>query len=372
MKILFVSHSYPPILGGVENQNYNLAQNLKKIADIKIIANGHGKVWLPFFVPLTFLKALFLMKSYDVCLVGSGVLAPLAFSLKLFHPKKKFFSIIHALDVTFSFKKGFLPFIYKIINIPSIKKMDKLFVVGNFGINALEKVGTPKDKYVFIPNGVPLENIKKNYTHKDLEKLLGESLENKKIILRLGRFVPHKGTDWFIENIMTQLDQSIILVAVGGRVAKNTAGDPDIFPKCEKIIKDKHLENRVKLIPDIPQKDLEILLNTVDLVVAPNIDIPGSSEGFGINAIEAAGCERVVIASNFQGLADAVKDGQNGFLVEPGNVEQWTKKVEAILNSGEDFRRDFGIKAGAFVKENFAWEKIAKRYLEEIEKVMKN
>lgn len=371
MKILFISHSYPPILGGVESQNYNLAQELSKITPTKIIANGKGKIWLPIFIPLTFIRALFLMINYDACLVGSGVLAPVAAALKFFHPKKKFFSVIHALDVTFSFKKGFLPFVYKIINIPSIKAMDKLLVVGNFGIEALEKAGVPKHQSVFIPNGVPVENIRKNYTKKDLESLLKKDLQNKKVIFRLGRFVPHKGTAWFIENIMPQLDQDIILVAAGGRVAKNTAGDPDNFIECEKAIRNNHLENRVILIPNIPQNDLEILLNTADLVVAPNIDIPGSSEGFGINAIEAAACERVVVASNFQGLADAIKDDKNGFLVEPGNIEQWVKKIKTIFSTEEEFRKEFGKKASQFVIENYSWKKIAKRYLEEIEKLVR-
>lgn len=370
MKILFISHSYPPILGGVESQNYNLACGLSKIASVKIIANGKGKWWLPVFVPVTFLRALFLMTKYDACLVGNGVLAPLAAALKVFHPKKRFFSVIHALDVTFSFKKGFLPFVYKNVNIPSIKMLDKLFVVGNFGIDALEKAGVPRNHCIFIPNGVPVKDLRKKYTREDLKKLLKEDLNGKKIIFRLGRFVPHKGTAWFIGNVMPRLEQNIIFVAAGGRVAKNTAGDSDNFVECEKAIKDNSLEKRVKLIPDIPQKDLEIILNTVDLVVSPNIDIPGSSEGFGINAIEAAACERVIIASNFQGLADAIKDGKNGFLVETGNVEQWIKKINAVFSSGPDFSKDFGRMASQYVKDNFTWEKISKKYLDEIEKMI--
>ena len=63
MKILFVSHSYPPVWGGVESQNYNLAENLKKIADVKVIANGKGKKYLPIFLPMALLKMLFLMTA---------------------------------------------------------------------------------------------------------------------------------------------------------------------------------------------------------------------------------------------------------------------------------------------------------------------
>ena len=113
------------------------------------------------------------------------------------------------------------------------------------------------------------------------------------------------------------------------------------------------------------------MLNTAELVVAPNVKIHGSSEGFGINVIEAGACERVVVASELEGLKDAIQDGQNGFLVESGNAEKWTQKIEAIFAAGEDFRKQFGIRAAQFVKDNYSWDKIAGRYLEELEKVIK-
>ena len=77
MKILFISHSFPPIIGGIENQNYQLIEALRKSNQVKIIKNTRGKVWLPIFIPIAFFKAFFLMSRYDVCLLGSGVLAPL-------------------------------------------------------------------------------------------------------------------------------------------------------------------------------------------------------------------------------------------------------------------------------------------------------
>ena len=367
MKILFISHSYPPILGGVESQNFNLAQGLSKIAQVKIIANGRGKWWLPVFVPITFIRAFFLMMNYDACLVGNGVLAPIGAILKFFHPKKKFFSVVHGLDITFAEKYGILPKIYKTINIPSLKKLDKLFMVGNFTIKAAVKVGVPKENCVFIPNGVFIEKLKKERSRENLSELLEEDIDGKKIILRLARFVPHKGTAWFIRNVMSQLPENIILVATGYRVSKNTAGDPDNFEDCEKAIQEKSLQKRVRLMPNLPQEKLEILLNTCDLVVSPNIPYPESVEGFGINVIEAGACGRIVLASNYQGLAEAIKDGKNGFLVEPENTQQWVKKINAIFEAGPEFAKNFGEMAGKYVQENFTWEKISKRYLEEME-----
>ncbi|HHX58717.1 MAG TPA: glycosyltransferase family 4 protein, partial [Candidatus Moranbacteria bacterium] len=216
MKIIFISHSYPPILGGIENQNFNLVTGLEKIdqVKIKVISNQKGKWFLPFFLPWAFLKTFFLLGSYDACLFGSGVTTPIGRVLRFFHPRKKFFSVIHGLDVTFANKKGLLAKTYKAINIPSIISMNKLFMVGNATIEEATRVGIPRKKCVFIPNGVDFETLKSDGNRGDMEKIFGKKLAGKKLILRLGRFVPHKGTSWFIENIMPRLPENISLVAV--------------------------------------------------------------------------------------------------------------------------------------------------------------
>jgi len=368
MKILFVSHSYPPIRGGVESQNYNLAENLKKIADVKVIANGKGKKYLPIFLPVALLKIFFLMPRFDVCLLGNGVLAPWGALAKIFYRRKKYFSVVHGLDITFAKKKGFLAGIYEIINIPSLKKLDKLFMVGNATIEEAAKIGIKREKCVFIPNGINPEEFSRNYNREEISKILNADIGGKRIIFRLARFVPHKGTSWFIKNVMPYLGDNIMLIAAGGRVGKNTAGDKDDFEVCEKIIKEKSLENRVKLFPNITEEKKKILLSAADLVISPNIKVSGTMEGFGINVIEASACGRVVVASDFEGLKDAVKDGKNGFLVESGNAQAWIRKVGELLDD-DDFRQEFGKKAREYTIENYNWEKIARRYLEEMEKV---
>jgi len=158
------------------------------------------------------------------------------------------------------------------------------------------------------------------------------------------------------------------MVAAGARVGKNTTGDKDDFEVCEKIIKEKKLGDRVKLIPFIPEEDKRVLLNAVDIVISPNVKTPGTMEGFGINVIEASVCGRVVVASAMEGLLDAVQEGKNGFLVEEGNVEVWVRKVSELL-ADDGFRKDFEEKVKKYTVENYSWEKIAKKYLEAMKSV---
>jgi phosphatidylinositol alpha-1,6-mannosyltransferase len=363
---MFISRAYPPILGGIENQNYGIGQALSDLTLVKIIANKKGKKFLPLFFIQAFFIALFSLWKYDVVLLGDGVLAPLGLILRFFHPRKKFICIIHGLDITFAYKKSTLGKIYKAIIIPAIAKMDKLIMVGNHTISEAVKFGIPKEKCVFIPNGFDKDKVCDNFTRQDLATYLDLDLSDKKVLLRVGRYVRHKGLDWFIKEVMPLLPPNYILVGAGGRVAKKTAGDSDIFVDCEKNISENNLQARVKLFTNISQEKMNLLFNTVDLFISPNVKIEGSMEGFGINAIEGAACAKVVIASNLEGLKDAVINGKNGFLVEPRDAQRYAKKIQAVLEDNY-FRENFGKRAQEFTFKNFSWEAIGEKYLKELQ-----
>lgn len=370
MRILFVSRAHPPVFGGIENQNFGIGQSLSKIAPTRVIANARGKKNLPFFLPWISLKCLFLLPKYDIVLLGDGVLAPIGIFWKIFFPKKKYISIVHGLDITFAHKKSLLGKIYRYVNIPALKKMDKLVMVGQETIVEAEKIGISKGKCVFIPNGYYPDEIEKKCTRDDLQKFLGIDLEGKKVIFRGARFAKHKGVEWFIRNVMPKLPENYILVAAGGGIAKKTAGDENYFPKCQKAVEDLRLEGRVKLILNLERTDMKTLFNVCDVYISPNIKVHGSMEGFGITAIEAAACQRIVLASSLEGLKDAIKDGENGFLIEPGNADAWAKKIKEVL-SDDDFRLEFGEKARKYTMENFSWEKIAGRYFEMMQSLVR-
>ncbi len=362
LRILFVSRAYPPVLGGIENQNYGIAKALGAIAPTTIIANTKGKKFLPFFLPYAFVKMLFLLPRHDAVVFGDGVLAPLGRVAQWFFPRKTFTCIIHGLDVTYATKKSLMGKIYRICNLPALRAMDLLIAVGRQTIEEAVKYNISRDRCVFIPNGIdPEEYYRPTHTRADLDTLLNTDTTDKKVILRMGRFVPHKGLVWFIENVMPLLPENVILVAMGGAPAKNTAGDSNILHRAHDAAKSNGTADRVILLSNRPDSEKIVLFNTVDLVVSPNIHIPGSIEGFGINAIETAVCERVVLASDFQGLPDAIHDGENGFLLPRENAVAWRDTILRTL--ADDFDSvAFGKRARAYTMLYFSWSGIAQQY----------
>ncbi len=353
-RILFISRAYPPVTGGIENQNYELSVWLPKIAKVKTIANTRGKKFLPIFLPYAIIKALFLMRTYDALLLGDGVLGIVGWTVKLFH-QKPVICITHGLDLTFKHK-----FYQKFWLGVFLKKMDKMIAVGNETIRVGVERGLDVQKFVFIPNGVDTEKFIANYTKADLEKIINETTENKKIILTTGRLAVHKGVDWFCNEVMPKLDDNILYLIAGDGEKKKT---------IQQIITTKNLSKKVKLLGRVSDEDLKILYNTADLYIKPNIKVSGTMEGFGLVVIEAASCKLTVLASDLEGLKDAIKDGGNGFLVESENVESYVEKITTLL-ADDAYRKEFGEKARAYVIENYSWEKISQKYLEEIKKTL--
>lgn len=354
IRILFISHAYPPTVGGVETQNYELSTWLSKIADVKIIANGRGKKFLPIFMPYALFKSIFLLPRYDVIILGNALLSHMGWILKIIY-RKPVIAVVHGLDLTFknwlyqTFWVGFF-----------IKKMDKLIAVGNETIRVAQEKGIESEKLVFIPNGVDLGKYGGNFSRVDLEKLLNEKLENKKVILTSGRLAKRKGAAWFIKNVMPKLPENVLYVVAGDGADKE-----NVFS----AISEKNLSSRVKALGYVTDQVRDMLFHTCDIFVQPNIKISGDMEGFGISVIEAAYSAIPVVAANLEGLKDAIKDGQNGFLVESGNPEAWSAKLNEIL-AKDNFRFEFGEKAREYVVENYSWEKISKRYLQEIKKII--
>lgn len=356
LKILFISRAYPPVVGGIENQNYELGKWLGEITEIKIIANKRGKKFLPFFLPYAMLKTLFLNKNYDAVLLGDAVLSNIGWRLKLFGNKKPVVCITHGLDLTF---KNY--FYQKLWIGIFLKKIDKLIAVGNETVRVAKEKGFPEEKIVFIPNGVDTEKNLVSVSRNDLEKIIGQSITGKKILLTSGRLAKRKGVAWFISNVMPKLGEEFLYVV---------AGDGPDKENIRNAIKNTGLEKRVIMLGYVSDEKRNLLLNTADLFIQPNIKVQGDMEGFGISVIEAGACRLPVLASSLEGLKDAIKDGQNGFLAESENADGFIRKIDELCSQGNP-REIYGEKVREFVAQNYSWQHIADLYLKEIEKIVK-
>ncbi|HYQ72514.1 MAG TPA: glycosyltransferase family 4 protein [Gammaproteobacteria bacterium] len=346
MNILFISRAYPPVIGGIERQNHEIGKALASITRTDIIANTWGKWLLPVFLPYALFKALLNIRNYDAVLLGDGVLGILGYLLKSFS-RIPVACIVHGLDLTYQNR------LYQKLWIQVfLQRLDKLIAVGNATIHQGMLRGLPESKFIFIPNGVAV-SAQHPCTRQDLENLLHRKIDGR-VILTLGRLVRRKGVAWFIGNVMNQLGPDVTYII---------AGEGREQPAILAAIQANNLQERVLYVGGVSDREKQLLFCTADIFVQPNIEVAGDMEGFGLVVLEAAMHGLVVIASDIEGLKDAIQDGQNGFLVATGDAGAYRRKIQEFLkNPGE--KEALGMLARDYVIKNYAWPLIARRYLD--------
>lgn len=350
LRILFISRAYPPVVGGIENQNYELSQWLPKITPTDTIANTKGKKFLPFFLLRLCCTLPFMASKYDVILLGDGVLGIISWWIKLFHKKQKVACVVHGLDLTY--KNTFYQKLWVQKFIPTC---DKLIAVGNQTITEGVRRNINKDLFVFIPNGVhPEKFIDETITRNDIFAIIGEQYRDKKILLTSGRLAKRKGVAWFIRNVLSQLDENIIYIVAGHGPDKQN---------IHNAITETSTHDRIITMGYVNDKTRNTLFTGADAFIQANIAIPGDMEGFGLSVIEAGVSGLPVLAARLEGLKDAITDGKNGILIESGNALAWKENVNMVLSDRFD-RNTFGKNARDFIIKNLSWKKVSRSYLD--------
>jgi glycosyltransferase involved in cell wall biosynthesis len=104
--------------------------------------------------------------------------------------------------------------------------------------------------------------------------------------------------------------------------------------------------------------ELHSLYEEIDLVVHPTL-----YEGSSLVTLEALIHKKPVIASAAGGIPDKVFDDRNGYLVEPGNVEDLALKIGNALQARDRWPQ-WGEEGVRIVRGTFDWPIVAKQTLD--------
>jgi phosphatidylinositol alpha-1,6-mannosyltransferase len=343
-KILFISRNYPPKLGGLEAYSYNLIKEFEKDYTVYKIVLRKSVRHLVWFLPFSLLKAMFLVRkhSFNHVHLCDGLLAPAGVLLKCFLQTNVSVSI-HGLDITYRNK------FYQWLIPRCVGKLSKIICVSRSTRAECVLRGVPKQKCMVVPNGIrpdefyfqrPPEELRI-----ELERSLNISLQDKKILLTVGRLIKRKGIAWFVDNVIPGLDGTYLYIV---------AGDGPEFELIQGKVKYHGLQNQVVMLGRVSKEVRRLMYNVADVFVMPNITVGGDVEGFGIVVIEAGSCGLPVVASNIQGLRDAVIEGKTGYLIEEGEAAGFVERIRTMDLKKEAVR--------SYTNAAFDWEAIYHRY----------
>ena len=118
----------------------------------------------------------------------------------------------------------------------------------------------------------------------------------------------------------------------------------------------------VEYVGPVSPDDRDRLAAAATAVVVPNIDPTAEGfEGFGLAATEAAAAGGVVLASRLHGLADAVIDGETGFLLPAGDAAAWAAKIDEVAAWPAARRGAFTAACQERVAKAYSWRRVAEQ-----------
>ena len=91
---------------------------------------------------------------------------------------------------------------------------------------------------------------------------------------------------------------------------------------------------------------------------------PAKAEVLPLAIIEAMACGLPVVATNVGGIPEVLVDGETGYLVEPGDVDDLVGRIGEVLGNPEQASRHMAASAVRRATESFDLERQADAYVE--------
>ncbi len=420
MKVLLFTLEYPPFKGGVANVYENiykhwpssvvetrccaspvLTRHTKKTrraaslrGDIFVLHNNDGKLInnkLPFLKWIPSVWRLWRalnnpprppfeegdsrcpssQRGYSHILVGHilplGIVAYLVTKIT----GTPYSVFLHGMDLTFALKTPRKRWMAKKIlnNAQNIICMNSYVggLVKEFvGVKAVDKVKV-------VNPGIDKELRMTNYELR-IKLIKKYNLENKIVLLSVGRLVKRKGFDIVLESLPEVLRAVPNLVYV-------ILGDGPEIENLKFKIENLALKENTVIITDADDDERNLWYRISDIFIMParsrraagsgakqmggcrrsetsgqRLAVGQDFEGFGIVYLEANLAGKPVIAGDSGGVRDAVRDGVNGLLVNPENIDE-IKDAIIKLAKDKELRKKLGEQGRERAVKEFNWEK---------------
>lgn len=214
----------------------------------------------------------------------------------------------------------------------------------------------PDDLKQFVKNGIVNENqtvlIKGSGVDTDTFKPTRQAPEGDPIILLSSRMIRPKGMDDFVEaaKILKERGVKARFVMVG----KPDPGNPESIP--EKELSKWNDEKAVEYWGY--RSDIIEVLQTATIVVLPSV----YGEGVPKSLIEAAACEKPIVAYDIPGSREIVRHEVNGLLVPVREVESLADAICKLLEESELCKR-MGREGRKIVEREFSEKNVTEKTL---------
>ncbi len=203
--------------------------------------------------------------------------------------------------------------------------------------SSIKKYRNVNKRIEIIPNGVDVNKFDRFKTRK----------ADKFKILYVGRLHHQKGLKYLIHGAEK-------IVEVNPEVEFHLIGSGQIDEELREDVEERGLTKYFKFRGEIFNEDLIQEYKSSHLFVLPSI-----YEGQPLTLLEAWAAKLPVIVTDVGGNRDFIKEGVNGFLVEPRRPYKLSEKIISAMKNRELDK--VGVEGYNVVKKNYSWDKVAEK-----------
>lgn len=242
-----------------------------------------------------------------------------------------------------------IPRIFNMARLFFLRQASLLICISSEIFDELRSKGFSENRLIHIPNGVDVDRFKPG---DGTRRLLPKDRLN---IVFSGRVVYRKGIDVLLKafkQILSCHPETHLHILGSSKLQIGDAFEEEL----RGFVRDNQLEASITFHGDVD--NVEDYLKEADIFA-----FPSRHEGLPNALLEAMACGLPVVATSIGGVVDIVKDGINGILVKPDDVNSFNKALGRLIDS-PDLRKNLGTAARRIVEEFYSLEAIAQRYIE--------
>jgi phosphatidylinositol alpha-1,6-mannosyltransferase len=365
-KVLCITNDFGPRAGGIETFIIGLIERLPKGSVIVYtssqensapfdrawnenfgveVIRDRSKILLPTLRVSRRVQSI--VKEREIATVFFGAAAPLGLLAKGIRRAgaKNIVALTHGHEVWWS---KLWPFSSAIKEIGA--NVDSLTYLGSYTQRAISKAlsESSQSKLVRLAPGIDTEHFSPAKRSPRIRRDLG--LEEKKVIVSVGRLVHRKGQDFLIDAlpIIAQKISNVHLLLVG---------EGPYRAELEKRSETLGVRDRITFIGRVQYSELPEYICAGDIFAMPSRSrLAGLEvEGLGIVYLEASSCGLPVIGGLSGGAPDAVLEGETGFSVDGTSADAIAQAAIRLLSDSEYAER-LGTQGREWIVREWRWE----------------
>ncbi len=362
-KTLLITLEYPPMIGGVAHYYKNLVGEFAEGQIVVLDNSTHQLLSTNRFLWPKWLKALWVTyrtirrERIEHILVGHILpLGTVALILSWFLGKP-YTVMTHAMDVTIPFGPEGSKHKQRLMRL-ILQSAHTVTTVSTYTKMQLESLFDVDPRKIRLLYPCPHYNGFR-YSEDQCAAMSAElderyQLHDKQVIVSIGRLVERKGVDYVIASmklVKKQLPDARYIIV----------GDGPYRGMLEELVQKNDVADIVLFVGRATDADIAAWYARCDVFVMPSRELPSRDvEGFGIVFVEAASFGKPVIGGKSGGVLDAVLDGENGYVVNPMDIDMIQQAIVSILTDPV-LAVSFGEEGRRRVKQYFEWSIQAKK-----------